>query len=389
MSLHLSQASGRLLQSEIRNMTLECAAVGGINLAQGVCDVNTPELVLDAANKAMRDGINAYTRYDGLPALRQAIAAKHRRFTGQDVDPENQIVVSAGATGAFYAVCQALFDPGDELILFEPYYGYHLVTLASLGLKTGFVQLQGLDWTFTREALEAAVTPRTRGLIVNTPCNPCGKVFSREELAVLAEFAQAHDLFVLTDEIYEHFIYDGLEHVSPATLPGMAERTITISGVSKSFSITGWRIGYSICDQRWAQTIGFCNDLVYVCAPAPLQMGVAAGLNELGEEYYAELTATFARKRERFSNALADAGLTPRVPHGAYYALADLSKLEGQGSKARAMDLLKRTGVACVPGKAFYREDTDQAGGLLGRFSFAKQDAVLEEACRRLTRGLK
>lgn len=381
MALTLSQLHGQVSQSEIRNMTLECAAVGGINLAQGVCDVKTPDLVIAAAEKAMRNGINSYTRYDGLAALREAIAAKQKRFTGQDVDPEAEVIVSAGATGAFYSVCLALFDPGDEILLFEPYYGYHVVTLTSLDMRPVYVRLESADWSFTRQTLEAAVTPRTRGIVLNTPANPCGKVFSHPELELLADFAATHDLFVLTDEIYEHFIYDGLKHIAPATAPGMGERTITISGVSKSFSITGWRIGYAICDRRWAQTIGYFNDLVYVCAPAPLQMGVAAGLDQLGPDYYAQLTAAFSRKREIFCNALLTAGLTPHVPQGTYYVLADLSKLNGQDSKARAMDLLKRTGVACVPGKAFY---CDSAGDTLGRFSFAKEDSVLEEACRRL-----
>ena len=381
MELRLSQRCNQVAQSEIRNMTLECTRVNGVNLAQGVCDLKTPDVVIDAANAAMRAGVNTYTRYDGLAALRQAIANKQKRFVGQDLDPEREIIVSAGATGAFYAACLALFDAGDEVIIFEPYYGYHVVTLASLGVTPVFVRLEGADWRVAPLALEAAVTPRTRAIVVNTPANPCGKVFSREESLLVADFAQAHNLFVLTDEIYEHFIYDGLEHVALATLPGMAERTIAISGVSKSFSITGWRIGYALCAPRWAQTIGYYNDLVYVCAPAPLQMGVAAGLNELGADYYAGITAAFTAKRERFCNALAASGLTPHVPRGAYYVLADLSRLDGADSKARAMDLLRRTGIACVPGKAFYRDD---AGDTLGRFSFAKEDAVIEDVCKRL-----
>jgi aminotransferase len=217
--------------------------------------------------------------------------------------------------------------------------------------------------------------------VINTPANPSGKVFSAEELQRLAGLAARHDLFVFTDEIYEHFVYDGRGHLPPAAWPGMRERTITVSGLSKTFSITGWRIGYSICDAKWASSIGYFNDLVYVCAPAPLQLGVARGLMALGPEYYARLAQEYVHKRDRLCTALRQAGMRPHVPQGAYYVLADLSGLPGDTSTARAMHLLSRTGGACVPGTAFYH---DGAGDNLARFCFAKEDAVLEEACRRL-----
>jgi aminotransferase len=299
------------MQSEIRNMSIECERLKGINLSQGVCDLEVPQVVRQGAAQAMEAGINTYTRYDGLAALRQAIAHKQQRCTGMDADPEREIIVSAGATGAFYCACLALLDPGDEVIVFEPYYGYHISTLRATQAAPVYVRLEPPEWTFRDHDLEKVVSPRTRGIMINTPANPSGKVFTQEELQRLAAFAARHDLFVFTDEIYEHFVYDGRRHIPPAALPGMRERTITISGLSKTFSITGWRVGYCICDEKWAQTIGYFNDLVYVCAPAPLQLGVAKGLMELGPDYYDKIAQEHLNKRERICQALAQAGLPP------------------------------------------------------------------------------
>jgi len=378
--LALSKRHEWVQQSEIRNMSIECDLMGGINLSQGVCDTEVPLIVRRAAQEAINDGINSYTRYDGIDELREAIAKKQKLYSGMSVSPE-EIVVSAGSTGAFYCACLSLLNPGDEVILFEPYYGYHISTLIATQAVPAYVRMTFPDWRFTYEDLERARTPRTRAIMVNTPANPSGKVFSRAELETIAQFAIRNDLFVFTDEIYEHFVYDGLEHIAPATLPGMRERTITISGLSKTFSITGWRVGYSICDARWAQTIGYFNDLVYVCAPAPLQMGVAKGLIDLGPDYYHRLSIEYLGKRDMICGALGEVGLTPCVPHGAYYVLADISRLPGETSKERAMQLLHRTGVACVPGEAFYHDD---AGENLARFCFAKENSVLAEACDRL-----
>ena len=383
MTLKLSTRREWVAQSEIRSMTLACNERQGINLAQGVCDLEVPAEVLLGAAEAMEKGFNTYTRYDGLHEVREAIALKQKSFTGLEVDPEGEVVVSAGATGAFYCAALALLDPQDEVILFEPYYGYHVTTLRAVQAVPVYVPLHPPDWLFSMEDLENAVTPRTRGIMVNTPANPSGKVFTRVELEIIARFAEKHDLFVFTDEIYEHFVYDGVDHVAPATLPGMKERTVTISGLSKTFSITGWRVGYCLCDRRWAQTIGYFNDLVYVCAPAPLQMGVARGLLTLGPDYYRNISQDYQKKRDRLCEALSNAGLTPLIPRGAYYILADISSLPGKDSKERALHLLEQTGVACVPGKAFYHHES---GEHLARFCFAKEDPVLDEACRRLER---
>ncbi|MBU1247919.1 MAG: pyridoxal phosphate-dependent aminotransferase, partial [Proteobacteria bacterium] len=252
-----------------------------------------------------------------------------------------------------------------------------------LDITPVFVPLAQPGWTFTAQDLEKVVTKKTRALVVNTPLNPCGKVFSREELSIIADFAASHDLFVFTDEIYEHFVFDGKAHLSPATLPGMAERTITISGLSKVFSVTGWRLGYAICDPKWHQPIGHVNDLVYVCAPSALQMGAAKGLLELDDSYYRAISDDHQKKRDRFCASLTRAGLPPLVPDGAYYALADISRLPGADDKERAMFLLEKTGVAGVPGRAFFR---GQAGRDLIRFCFAKRWPILEDACARLER---
>ncbi|HQO62081.1 MAG TPA: pyridoxal phosphate-dependent aminotransferase [Syntrophorhabdus sp.] len=381
MSIGLSERRQWVLQSEIRNMSIECERIGGINLAQGVCDTEVPLVVRRGAQKAMDEGVNTYTHYAGLMELRAAIAHMYQRTYGIDVDPENEIIASAGSTGVFYCACLALLDPGDEVILFEPYYGYHVQTLVATGCVPTYVRMQPPDWTFFLKDLEDAITPKTRGIMVNTPANPSGKVFTQDELKLIADFAERYDLFVFTDEIYEHFLYGDTKHIPPMTLPGIRERTITISGVSKSFSITGWRVGYCICDERWSQTIGYFNDLVYVCAPAPLQIGVAKGLVELGDDYYRKLSIEYAAKREKICSALDHAGLTPCIPQGAYYVLADISRLPGKDSKEKVMHLLERTGVACVPGNAFYH---DASGEDLARFCFAKEDQVLDEACRRL-----
>ncbi len=380
----VSRRMADLAQSEIRAMTQACVNLKGLNMAQGVCDTPVPPIVLEGAEKAIRDGYNVYTRFDGLPELRQAIADKLAYYNGIHADPETEVTVSAGATGAFHCACAALLNPGDEVILFEPYYQYHISALAAVEVVPVVVHMQPPDWTYSLAQLEQVVTQKTKAIIVNSPGNPSGKVLSRPELETLAELACRHDLFVFTDEIYEYFLYDGRTHVSMATLPDMAERTITIGGYSKTFSVTGWRIGYSVAAKPWAGAIGAMNDLLYVCAPGPLQIGVARGIRHLPDSFYTILARDYQDKRNRFCSALAKAGLTPSIPQGAYYVLADVSRLPGNTGKARAMYLLERTGVAGVPGEAFL---SGKAGANFIRFSYAKTDSDLEEACRRLTQS--
>ena len=380
----VSRRMGDLAQSEIRAMTQACASAKGLNMAQGVCDTPVPPIVLEGAEQAIREGHNVYTRFDGLSELREAIADKLAHYNGIHADPETEITVSAGATGAFHCACAALLNPGDEVLLFEPYYQYHISALMAVEAAPVVVHMQPPVWTYSLTQLEQFVTARTKAIIVNSPGNPSGKVFSRTGLEALAEFACRHDLFVLTDEIYEYFLYDGRRHVSMASLPDMAERTVTIGGYSKTFSVTGWRIGYSVAAQTWTRAIGAMNDLLYVCAPAPLQMGVARGIRNLPDDFYGSLARDYQHKRDRFCSALAKAGLIPSIPEGAYYVLADVSQLPGDSGKARAMYLLDRTGVAGVPGEAFI---PGAAGANFVRFSYAKTDLDLDEACRRLTQA--
>ncbi len=381
MPLTPSRRAGRVLASEIRSMSTECARIGGINMAQGICDTEVPGAVRSAAQAAIEAGRNIYSRFDGVPELRHALARKMRLHNGLDYAPEGEIVVTAGATGAFFVAAQALLDPGDEVVLFEPYYGYHLNTLAALELEPRFVRLEPPDWGFDRRELERAVGPRARAIVVNTPSNPCGKVFARAELEAIAGLARERELWIFTDEVYEHFLFDGREHVSPATLPEMRRRTITINALSKTFAITGWRLGWVAADAEWISAMAPLFDLFYVCAPTPLQVGAAAALEVLPDSFYRGISVEYQRKRDLVCRSLERAGLPPLVPQGAYYAIADLGRLPGPSGKQRAMELLRRSGVASVPGEAFWRGD---AGARFARLCFGKTDEDLAEACRRL-----
>ncbi|MFC5861438.1 pyridoxal phosphate-dependent aminotransferase [Acidicapsa dinghuensis] len=388
--LRLSELAPRALQSEIRAMTMECDRIGGVNLAQGVCDTEVPAPVMQGAIEAMHAGHNIYTRLDGIARLRKAIAEKVRWFNGIEVNPDTEILVASGATGGFHAAAMALLNPGDEVILFEPFYGYHASTLKSMRMQPVLVPLArpvnaSADWTLDLDAVKAALTPRTRALLINTPSNPAGKIFTRAEIEALAQVAEEHGLFVFTDEIYEHFVYGDVEHISPATLPGMRERTVVISGFSKTFSVTGWRLGTVLAHSKWLPAMNYFHDLTYVCAPAPLQHGAAAGLEQLGPEFYTQLAADHEGKRAKLVSALDDAGMKPFIPRGAYYILADASALPGENAALKARWLLAKTGVASVAGSAFFRAGH---GEDLLRFCFAKKDRDLDDACTRL-RSLK
>jgi aminotransferase len=381
--LGLSELAPRVVQSEIRAMTAECDRIGGVNLAQGVCDTEVPAVVGEGAIRAIRDGHNIYTRMDGITRLRRAIADKLERTHGLAFDPEHEVLVASGATGAFHAAAMALLNPGDEVLLFEPFYGYHVSTLRSMKVVAVAVPLQEPDWSLDIAAVRAAITPRTRAMVVNTPSNPAGKVFTRAEVESLAAIAAEFDLFVFTDEIYEHFIYGDKEHVSPAVIEGMRERTILMSGFSKTFSVTGWRVGYLVADAKWMGAIAYFHDLLYVCAPAPFQHGCADGVEQLGKIFYARLASDHEVKRGMLVDALRAAGMTPHVPDGAYYILASAADLPGKNAAEKARALLAKTGVAAVAGSAFFAPGSGRGEDLL-RFCFAKKDEDLMEACRRL-----
>jgi aminotransferase len=379
--LALSELAPRAMQSEIRAMTAECDRIGGINLAQGVCDTGVPEVVAEGAIRAIREGHNIYTRMDGIARLRQAIAGQVQQLRGLQYDAEREVVVTSGVTGAYHAAAMALFNQDDEVLLFEPMYGYHANTLLSMRVKPVIVPMEAPAWKLDLAAVRAAITPRTRAMLINTPANPSGKVFPRAELEGLAALAQEFDLFVLTDEIYEHFVYGDAKHVSPAELPGMRERTIVMSGYSKTFAVTGWRVGYLVADAKWTAAIGYFHDLTYVCAPAPLQHGVADGIEQLPESYYRGLARDHLAKRDLLLAALKDAGMQPQAPDGAYYILAEATGIAGATAAEKARTLLRETGVAAVAGSAFFGSGR---GEDLLRFCYSKQDAALEEACQRL-----
>lgn len=378
--MKLGARLANLVISDIRSMSLACNAVGGINLGQGICDLPTPPPVARAACDAINTNKVVYTAPDGIAPLRASIAKKIERLYGLSYDPNSEVVVTSGATGGFAAACLALFDPGDEIILFEPYYGYHLNTVLTFGLSPVLVATRPPSWEVDPAALRAAITPRTRAILVCTPANPSGKVWSEAELDLVASLCEEFDLLAITDEIYEHMLYDGKKHVPLATRGKAKERTVMISGFSKTFAVTGWRLGYLSAPPEIARRITITHDLMYVCAPTPLQYAMVEAL-EMPESYYTALGESYLRKREILCSALADAGLTPYVPAGAYYVLADIRKLGAPNAKAAAMTLLERTKIASVPGTSFY---ADPVGETLARFCYAKEEDVLEEAARRL-----
>jgi aminotransferase len=305
-----------------------------------------------------------------------------RTFNGVACDPETDIVVTVGSTGGFVAACMAALDPGDEVILFEPFYGYHLNLLKLCGARVRYVTTRPPDWSFDPDELRAAFTDRTRAVVVNTPSNPSGKVFSREELELIGGLCRQHDALALTDEIYEYILYEPHRHVSMASLPGMSERTITLSGFSKTYNMTGWRLGYAVGPAEWMAKIGVLNDLLSICAPTPLQHGVLAAF-DLPDSYYTDMAREYAAKLEMTVAACRQAGLTPHLPQGAYYLLLDVSGLGQADDRAAANWLLQEHGVATVPGGSFYADPAD--GRSQVRLCFAKKAEDLAEACRKIS----
>ena len=361
-------------------MTRECDAAGGINLGQGICQLPTPEPVARGAIEAIERGDAIYSYPEGIAPLREAIAGKLERDNGISADPVEEIVVTSGASGAYTAALHGLFDPGDGILLFEPYYGYHRNAAVVAGLVPQVASLSGPDAPVTRELLHEAIDDQTRAVMVCTPANPSGKMWSRAELELLADVARERDLIVLTDEIYECITYDGAEHISPATVSDLRERTVTIMGLSKTFSITGWRLGYAVAPAEWARAMSVVHDLFYICAPTPLQHGVTRGFS-LPEEFYTEMRAEYARKREVLCEALSAAGLEPTWPQGAYYVMADMSKLGESSARGACMKLLERVGVASIPGTAFF---DGASGESCARFCFALAEDRVSLAAERL-----
>ena len=372
-------------ESVIREMTRIAALHDAINLAQGFPDFDPPREMIDAAKRALDAGYNQYSITWGARELRDAIARRAKAFNGIDADPEANLVVTCGTTEAMMAAMLSLINPGDEAVIFEPFYENYGPDAIVSGASPRYVRMAWPDWSVDEEALKAAFSDRTKALILNTPNNPTGKVFTREELGLVADLCEDHDVVAVTDEIYEHIVFDGARHVSLATRGNMADRTITINGLSKTYSATGWRVGWAIAPKTLANAMRRTHDFLTVGAPHPLQMGAAAAL-ELPESYYRELARTYQAKRDAFVRGLQDAGLDCRPPRGAYYVMTDFARFPFPDDWSFAMHLVERWGVAVVPGTSFYGDPKD--GRRYVRFMFSKKDATLAEAVRRL-RGLR
>ncbi|MBI3835414.1 MAG: pyridoxal phosphate-dependent aminotransferase [Planctomycetes bacterium] len=367
-------------QSDIRRYSAICGAMNGVNLSQGVCDQPAPDAVKDAAKRAIDEDRASYTNLRGITELRQAIARKMRDFNKVTCDPEAEICVNVGSAGSFACVALSTLNPSDEVIVFSPFYGYHVNLLKLFGITARFVDLKPPSWSYTQAELEAAITPKTRMIVLCTPANPSGKVFTEEELRGIARVAEKHDLWIATDEIYEYITY-GKEHISIARFPEARGRTFTMSGASKTYAVTGWRVGYTIGPAEALDRVAVVNDLLYICAPAPLQYGTVGGMN-LPESYYIEMRADYLAKRQLLADTLRSIGFTPFVPDGSYYMLAAFENGRWGTATAATESILNQVGVASVPGSAFYRDPT--LGDNQLRFCFAKKMGDLEEACRRL-----
>lgn len=380
---HIARRTSVFSESVIREMTRLAMLHGAMNLAQGYPDFPAPAFIKQAAVDAINADINQYAITWGAPRLRRAIADKTRRFYGLEVDPDREVTVTCGATEAMMCAMLAVVEEGDEVIVFEPFYENYVPDAAMSGARLVFVTLRGEGFSFDPGELRRAFSPRTRAIIVNTPNNPSGKVFTRAELQQIAALCQEFDTLCITDEIYEHILYDGREHIPMATLPGMYERTITISGLSKTFSVTGWRLGYLVAPPHLTDALRKVHDFLTVGAPAPLQEAAAVAI-EQADAYYPELREMYAAKRAILLEALRAAGFACHQPEGAYYIMADFSALGFDGDDtAFAHHLIRDIGVAPVPGSSFYRPGSD-AGSRMVRFTFSKSDETLREAARRL-----
>jgi len=378
--MHTARRTHGFTESVIRGMTRIANEHGAINLAQGFPNFPAPDILKEAAIRAIRDDINQYAITWGTKRLRDALARKYAEWYGMSVDPEADIVVTCGGTEAMAAALLAIVDPGDEVIVFEPFYENYGPDAILCGAQPVYVPLvAGSELDLDR--LAAAFSARTRAIIVCTPNNPTGRVLTRRELESVAVLCQRHDAYAVTDEIYEHIYYEG-KHIPIATLDGMRDRTITISGASKTFSVTGWRIGTIIAPPQAADAIRKVHDFLTVGAPAPLQEAVAAGLETLGADYYATLAREYRARRDVLHSGLVAAGFQCESPEGAYYILADFSKLSDLPDDQFARWLTAEIGVAPVPGSSFFSRP--EMGRTLVRFAFCKSLDVLNAAVERL-----
>ena len=375
------QGFGTTIFTQMSALAVE---TNSVNLGQGFPDTDGPAEVAEAARQAILDGHNQYPPLPGIAPLREAVSEHRARFRGQEFDPDGEILITAGATEALAAAMLAMTGPGDEVVTFEPYYDSYAAGIALSGATRRVVTLRAPDWSFDPDELRAAFTPATKVMLLNTPHNPTGKVFSREELTLIAELCCEHDVVAVTDEVYEHLVFDG-EHIPLATLPGMAERTLTVSSAGKIFSFTGWKIGWACGPADMVAAVRTAKQFLTFVSGAPLQHAVAVGLR-LGDDFYDGYTAEMKAKRDRLCTGLAEAGLDVLAPAGTYFASCDIRSIGETDGIEFCLGLPERAGVVAVPTMVFY--DDKAAGAPIVRFAFCKKDEVLDEAVTRLKAGL-
>ena len=375
----LSDRTADFTDSVIRRMTRISMQYGAINLSQGFPDFEPPQAILDRLAQVSGEDLHQYSITWGAQNLREALAEKQSRCMGREIDPDNEIVVTCGSTEAMMAAMMTVANPGDKVIIFSPFYeNYGADTILS-GAEPIYVPLVPPDFRFDPEVLEDAFRQRPKALVLCNPSNPCGRVFTRDELSLIADLAEKYDTYIITDEVYEHIVYAPHKHTYFASLPNMWERTISCSSLSKTYSITGWRLGYTIAPPNITERIKKVHDFLTVGAAAPLQEAVIPGLR-FGPDYYDALLAKYSHKRDLFLKGLDDLGLTHNTPEGAYYVLLDISAFGYASDLEFCEDLAQKAGVGAVPGSSFFREPVNH----LIRFHFAKRDETLNNALNRL-----
>ncbi len=384
----LSDRVEHFTESVIREMTRQAMLYGAVNLAQGFPDFPAAAEIKQAAQQAVAADVNQYAITWGAKNLRNAIARQMGVWQGITVDPEKEITVCCGSTEAMISTLLAVCNAGDEVVIFEPFYENYGPDSVLSGAKPKFVKLRppkdgDSEWTFDEKELRRAFDRHTKAIILNTPNNPTGKVFTRAELELIRDLCVEFDVLAITDEIYEHILYEGTEHISMASLDGMRERTVTINGMSKTYSVTGWRVGWAVAPEKITNAIRKVHDFLTVGAPAPLQEAGAAALS-LPQEYYAKLAEGYRVRRDHLMPALTAAGFRCFRPRGAYYVMTDISAFGFSNDVSFAKYLVQEIGVACVPGSSFYRDPRDGARQV--RFAFCKRPETLDEAARRLSR---
>ena len=370
-----------ITESVIRDMSRLALQYKAVNLAQGFPDFPAPQILKDAARQAIAEDVNQYANTWGAKRFRDQIAAKYRRIYGLEIDPEREITVCCGSTEGMIASLLAVSNPGDEVIIFAPFYENFGPDTLLCGANRKFVKLHPPDWKFDPDELRRAFSPKTKAIIINSPGNPTGQVFDREQLQFIADLCQEFDALAITDEIYEHIVYDGAQHIPMMTLPGMRERTILVNSMSKTYSVTGWRVGWVIACPDISESVRKVHDFLTVGAAAPLQEAGIAALG-LPESYYTELAQQYAERRDMMLQMLERVGFRCSRPRGAYYVMADFSMLSKDDDVTFTRHLLEKVGVAAVPGSSFFADPRDGANWI--RFCFPKRYETLKEAEERL-----